>query len=102
MPNFGEKNVLVNGMVTLPPLASASNSRSASASDFTVIGNPKPWNTGLPSQRPSEARIVLSPSLKLACMILFSEPGGSIPGGGGSGLSLLRMSSTFVAPSAVR
>jgi hypothetical protein len=31
MPNLGDQNVSERGMVTLPPLASASNTRSASA-----------------------------------------------------------------------
>ena len=45
---------------------------------------------------------VVSPMRRLACMILFSEPGGTIPGGGGSGLSLKRISIVVSAPSALR
>jgi hypothetical protein len=42
----------------------------------------------------------VSPTLNCACMILFSLPGGSIPGGGASGLSLLRISIVTSAPTA--
>ena len=52
----------------------------------------KPWNSGLPLQRPSEAITVVSPMRKLACITLFSVPGGSMPGGGSPGLSLKRIS----------
>jgi hypothetical protein len=87
---------------TCPPSASALNRRSASASLETVSDSDIPWKPGLPWQAPSDAITVVSPMRRLACMILFSEPGGTIPGGGGSGLSLKRISIVVSAPSALR
>ena len=52
-------------------------------------------------QRPSEAITVESPIRKLACMILFSEPGGTMPAAAGPGLSLKRISIVTSAPSAL-
>ena len=43
--------------------------------------------------------ITLSPMRRLACITLFSDPAGSMPGGGGSGLSLLRINISTFAPS---
>ena len=51
-------------------------------------------------QLPSEAMTSVSPRRIDACMILFSEPGGTMPGGGGSGLSLKRIIMSSSAPSA--
>src|SRR5438132_13269545 len=87
MPKRGEKKVLVSGICTCPPAASALNRRSASASLGTVSDSDIPWKPGLPWQATSDAITVVSPMRRLACMILFSEPGRTIPGGGGSGLS---------------
>ena len=42
MPKRGEKKVLVSGICTWPPSASAANSRSASASSGTVSDSEKP------------------------------------------------------------
>src|SRR5262245_26917713 len=100
MPKRGDQKVLVSGICTCPPSASAPNTRSASASCATASDSPKPWKLGRPSQRPSEAITVVSPMRKLVCMTLFSEPGGTMPGAGGSGLSLKRMSIVTSAPSA--
>jgi hypothetical protein len=68
----------------------------------TVSESATPWKLGRPSQRPSEAITVVSPMRKLVCMTLYSEPGGTMPGGGGSGLSLKRMSIVTSAPSTLR
>jgi hypothetical protein len=56
----------------------------------------------LPAQLPSEASTVVSPIFKAMCITLFSEFGGSMPGGGLSGLSLLRISIVISAPSFAR
>ena len=74
------------GHVHVPP-QKAANTRSASSSLATVRDNENPLNSGCPPHRPSDAMTVVSPRRKLACMILPSEPGGSMPGGGGSGAS---------------
>ena len=42
----------------------------------------------------------VSPILRLECITLFSEPGATAPGGGGSGLSSKRVSICTSAPSA--
>src|SRR5258707_15392032 len=39
--------------------------------------------TWLAWQAPSDAITIVSPMRRLACMILFPEPGGTMPGGGG-------------------
>jgi hypothetical protein len=54
IPNFGEKNVLANGIRTWPPSASAANTRSASASLLAVSDSEKPWNSVLPPHSPSD------------------------------------------------
>ena len=102
MPKRGEKKVLFIGICTCPPSPSAANSRSASGSVLTVIDREKPWKSGLPLQWPSEAMIVVSPTLKLECMTLLSAPGGTMPGGWGSGASLKRISAVTSAPSLLR
>jgi len=102
MPNRCEKNVLAKGICTCPPSAKAENNRSASASEVTVSDRENPWKFAFPVQRPSEAIMVVSPMRKLACMILFSEPGAAHPGWGGSGLSLKRINMRTSAPSARR
>ena len=102
MPKRGENKVLVSGICTCPPSASALNRRSASASLGTVSDSEMPWKPGLPWQAPSDAITIVSPMRRLACMTLFSEPGGTMPGGGGSGLSLKRISMVVSAPSALR
>src|SRR6266404_8123395 len=84
----------------LPALGQCVEPRSASASLGTVSDSDIPWKPGLPWQAPSDAITVVSPMRRLACMTLFSEPGGTIPGGGGSGLSLKRISIVVSAPSA--
>jgi len=100
MPKRGEKNVLPIGICTCPPSPSTLNRRSASASLETESERETPWNEGLPMQLPSEAMTSVSPRRIDACMILFSEPGGTMPGGGGSGLSLKRIIMSSSAPSA--
>src|SRR6266404_8625004 len=99
MPNREEKKVLASGMQTFPPLLSAVNSRSASASFDTGSDRAKPWKFGRPRHWPSEAITVESPMRRLACITLFSAPGGTMPGGWGSGLSLNRISMVTSAPS---
>ena len=59
-----------------------------------------PWKLGCPPQRPSDAITSVSPILKLQCITLSSAPGGTIPGGKGSGLSRKRISISTSAPSA--
>jgi len=76
---------LVNGICTWPPLPREAKRRSASASFGTVNDSANPWKLGRPSARPSEARTVVSPMRKLACITLFSAPGWTMAG---SGLSL--------------
>ena len=98
MPNRGEKKVLVSGICTCPPSASALNMRSASASSLAETDSAKPLNIGLPSARPSDAMICVSPMRKHECMILFSLPGAHMPGCG-SGLSLKRIIISTCAPS---
>src|SRR5438552_13526909 len=88
MPKRLAKNVLPSGMRTSPPSARALNMRSASASSLAFTESEKPSNLGLPCAQPSDA-ITSAPLMrKHECMILFSLPGGTMPGGGGSGLSL--------------
>jgi len=67
-----------------------------------VIDREKPWKLGRPEHRPSDTFTPVSPMVRVACITLFSEPGGSMPGGGGSGLSLWRISIVTWAPSARR
>src|SRR5262249_39892969 len=87
MPKRLAKNVLPSGMRTSPRSASAANTRSASASFLALMESEKPSNFGLPCAQPSEA-ITSSPLIaRHECMILLSLPGGTMPGGGGSGLS---------------
>ena len=50
-----------------------------------------PWKRAGPVQRPSDANTVESPMRKLACITLFSAPGGIAPGGCGPGMSLNRI-----------
>src|SRR5262249_16526223 len=88
MPQRLAKTVLPSGIRTSPPLASAANMRSASASFLALMESEKPSNFGLPCAQPSDA-ITSSPSMsRHECMILLSLPGATMPGGGGSGLSL--------------
>src|SRR5204863_62770 len=54
------------------------------------------------TEQPSDAITVVWPTRKLACMILFSKPGGTVPGGCGSGLSLKRIIISTSAPRALR
>ena len=70
--------------------------RFASASSRVLMVSEKPSNLGLPLHMPSEARTCVSPMRKAACITL--SPGALIPGGGGSGLSLLRISISTFAP----
>src|SRR5437016_1771008 len=91
-PKRGEKNVLVNGICTCPPSAREVNARSAAASFGTVSDSEKPWKLGRPLLWQSAASTVVSPMRKLACITLFSAPGGTMPGALGSGLSLKRSS----------
>src|SRR5262249_11022736 len=88
MPNRLAKNVLPSGIRTCPPSASAVNMRSASASFLASTESEKPSNLGLPCAQPSDAITGASPTRKHECMILLSLPGATMPGGGGSGLSL--------------
>ena len=78
----------------------AAKTRSASLSLGTVSDNEKPWKFALSVWHPSDAMIVVCPTRKLACMTLFSDPGGILPGSGGSGLSLKRISISTSAPRA--
>src|SRR5436309_12811538 len=88
MPKRLAKTVLPSGMRTSPPSARALNMRSASASSLAFTESEKPSNLGLPCAQPSDA-ITSAPLMrKHECMILFSLPGATMPGGGGSGLSL--------------
>src|SRR5215472_12820594 len=88
MPKRLAKNVVPSGMRTSPRSASAANTRSASASFLALMESEKPSNFGLPWAQPSEA-ITSSPLMaRHECMILLSLPGGTMPGGGGSGLFL--------------
>ena len=52
----------------------------------------KPWKLGRPVHCPSDAITVASPMVKLACITLFSAPGGTMPASQVSGLSLNRSS----------
>src|SRR5204863_5397012 len=88
MPKRCEKKVWARGRRTWPPSARALNARSASAAVGTVSESENPSNAGSPAEQPSEAMMVVWPILKLECMTLFSQLGGTTPGGGGSGLSL--------------
>src|ERR1041384_348254 len=97
MPNFGEKNVLVSGMVTLPPLDNAAKVLSASPSSLAVTVSEKPLKSGLPLAMPSEPITMESPILNDACMILFSSDGMQF--GFFSGLSLKRIIISTLAPS---
>jgi hypothetical protein len=99
MPKRGEKKVRVRGICTLPPSPSFANSRSASASLGAESDRAKPSNFGPPPQRPSEARTVVSPMRKRACITLLPPPGGAMVW---SGLSLKRESIATSAPSALR
>src|SRR5436305_1374487 len=76
--------------------------RSAVAASGAVIESENPWKLVLPVQWPSDAITSVSPMRNVACMILLSEPGGSVPGFAGSGLSLKRISMTTSASSALR
>src|SRR5262245_53326398 len=87
MPKHGDQKVLPSGICTCPPSASAANFRPASASLAAVTDNENPLKSA-PSPQPSEAIRFASPMRKDLCMILLSHPGGTWPGGGGSGLSL--------------
>ncbi len=100
MPKRGEKKVFAKGIWILPPSTSAAKTLSASASLSSVSVSEMPSNVGLPLQRPSEAITICSPMRNCICMILFSQPGGTMPGCGGSGLSLKRSIIVFSAPSA--
>jgi hypothetical protein len=87
MPKRGDQKVLDNGIRTCPPSASAANARSASASVGTDSDSEKPSKFAF-SPQPSEAITTVSPMRRLACITLFSQPGGTMSGLGGSGLSL--------------
>jgi hypothetical protein len=100
MPNRGEKKVLASGICSCPPLARAVNKRSASASSAANSDNAKPWKTGLPSARPSDAITCVLPMRKQECMILCSLPGVHMPGLAGSGLSQKRIMVSTSAPTA--
>src|SRR3569833_1059733 len=67
--------------------ASVVNARSAAATSATVSDREKPWKLD-GSEHPSDAITVVSPMRTLACITLYSQPGGTMPGGGGTGLSL--------------
>ena len=63
MPKRGEKKVLVNGICTCPPSASTAKKRSASSAVSTASDNEKPLKLEPFSQRPSDARMIVSPIL---------------------------------------
>src|SRR5439155_24289349 len=102
MPKRGDQKVFVSGIFTCPPLANALKARSASDSVATESESEKPSKLTLSVEQPSDAITVVWPTRKLACMILFSKPAGTAPGGGGSGLSLKRIIISTSAPSALR
>ena len=80
----------------------ASPEAQAAAGSFGKANDSrKPSNRDLSSQ-PSDAMSIASPMRSVACMTLFSNPGASMPGGGGSGLSLWCMSISTCAPSTRR
>src|SRR5215510_2236657 len=103
MPNRFEKNVSQSGIVTWPRSDSAANLRSASASFATVSDSEKPWKFLSPlAAQPSEAISTVSPILRLQCMTLSPQLSGTMPGCGGQGLSLKRISISTSAPSTPR
>src|SRR5690242_16178848 len=77
IPKRGDQKVFVSGIRTSPPSARAAKTRSASLSVGTDIAREKPWKLGFSREHPSEAITVVWPTRKLACIILFSKPGGS-------------------------
>src|SRR5262245_35866259 len=83
IPYRGDQNVLSSGMVTWPPALSAANALSAAASVFTERQSENPLKCEFASH-PSEAMIVVCPTRNAECMTLFSNPGASLPGGGGA------------------
>ncbi len=91
---FGE------GHVDLAAVAGAAKTRRLRRGVGRVSESVKPWKLGLLWQRPSDAMITDSPMRTLACITLFSMPGACLPGGGGSGLSLNRISISTFAPRA--
>src|SRR5689334_19569702 len=92
MPKQGDQNVFVSGMFTLPPSLSALKNLCASASVLGAMDNEKPSNLGSVPPHPSDAITMESPIFMLECMIFSPQFGGDIPGGGGSGFSLKRIS----------
>src|SRR5215510_3852003 len=87
IPKRGEKKVLASGIFTCPPLLSPLKARSASASVLTWIDSVTPLNPRLSALSPSVAMIWVSPILKHECMILLSQLGGTLSGGGGFSLN---------------
>src|ERR1700722_8051184 len=70
MPKRDAKNVSASGICTCPPSASALNRRSPSVASGAVMVSAKPWNSGLPRQRPSDTSTWVSPTRTAACMTL--------------------------------
>jgi hypothetical protein len=91
---------LASAISTLPPLESALKTRSASAASFTFTESVTPEKFAFPETLPSDAITTESPILSAACMTLFSEPGGIMPGGGVPGISFIRISAVTSAPTA--
>jgi hypothetical protein len=81
MPKLGDQKVRVRGILTCPPSAKAVKTRLASAWLGTATEREKPWKVGFSAEQPSDAMTVVLPTRKLQCMILFSNPGGTWPGG---------------------
>ena len=88
---------LFKGMVTIPPLESSEKACLASASVGKESESENPEYL-CPSSQPSEAISTHWPIRKLACITLPSNPGGSLPGGCGWGLSLYRITNSTTAP----
>src|SRR6266513_5416123 len=53
IPKRGDQNVLLSGMVTLPPFANAAKARSASPSVATESESEKPSKLGFSVEQPS-------------------------------------------------
>src|SRR6266702_3711114 len=85
MPKPLDQKVLLKGMVTVPPSASALNLRSPSAGSATVSEIENPCGFSTCSGGASVAMSTLPPGSDIrACMIVFSRPGAAGASGGAS------------------
>src|ERR1051325_3618813 len=91
IPKSCAQKVFASGIWTCPPSARELKTRFASLSLAGLSDSANPWKLVSPVQSPSDAITVVSPTRRLACMILFSDPGGIMPRWGGSGLGLARI-----------